>query len=89
MYIEFVCICVCVCVCVCVYIYIYSFSDSVFRHRLLKHTKYSPLCYTVEPCSSIFIPLNTKLLIYSPYCLSPLVTITLFSMSVGFFLFFK
>ena len=85
-YIEFVYICVCV----CIHIYIFFFRFC-FSPRLLKHVEYSSLCYTVELCSSsVFIPLNPKLLIYSPYCLSPLFTHKfVFYVCVSVFFFFS
>ena len=55
------------------------------------HIEYSFLCYMVGPCwlSILYIVVvyvNPKFLIYPPH-LSPLVTISLFSMSVRLFLF--
>ena len=35
-------------VCVCVYIYIFLFQI-LFYYKLLQHTEYSSLCYTVGP----------------------------------------
>ena len=62
-----------------------------FPHRLLQNIEYSFLCYMVGPCwlSILYIVVvyvNPKFLIYPPH-LSPLVTISLFSMSVRLFLF--
>ena len=63
----------------------------LFHYRLLPDIKYSSLCYTVNPCCLrilyIVVSVNTILLIYPSLSLSPLVTISLFSMSVTLFLF--
>ena len=44
------CICVCVCVCVCVCEYTYIPLQILFHFKLLQDTRYSSLCYTVNPC---------------------------------------
>ena len=76
------------------YIYIYSFSD-YFLLQIIKNIEYSSLCYTVGPCWLFILYIecvyvNPNFLIYpSPHPLSPLVTVSLFSMSVSLFLFCK
>ena len=65
----------------------YMCTCILFCYRLLQDIEYSFLCCTVDPVVNIF---------YIQYCvsvnpqlLSPLVTISLFSMYVDLFLFFK
>ena len=76
------------------YIYIYIFFFRLFFHyRLLQGIEYSPLCYTVGPCclSTLYIVAcicESQIADLSPP-LSSLVTISLFSMSVSLFLFYK
>ena len=74
--------------------HIYILFQIHFPYRLLHKIKYSSLCYTVGPCCLFYvqyccISVNPKFLIYPSPHLSPLVTISLFSMSVGLFLVFK
>ena len=77
------------------YVYIYILFLVLFHYRLLQDIEYSSLCYTVGPCclSILYIYycvyFNPKFLIYPFLPLSPLVTISLFSMSVSLFLFCK
>ena len=66
-----------------------SIFHVLFPYSLLQNFEYSSLCYTVGPCwlsisyiSSVYV--NSKALIYLPL-FSPLVTISLFSMSVCLF----
>ena len=66
----------------------------LFPYRLLQDIELSSLCYTVGPCCSpiLYIVVCMYTLIPTSYFipplpLSPLVTINLFSMSVGLFLF--
>ena len=73
-----------------VYIYIYVFHI-LFHYRLLQGTEYSSLCYTISPCCTSILYIivcicwsqvpNLSLLY-----LSPLVTLSLFSISVSLFL---
>ena len=85
---------------VCVYIYIYVIYQVLYQilyqilflYRLLQNTDYSSLCYTVGPgwLSVLYIAMcvcypqipNLSL----PFHLSPLRTISLFSMSVNLLL---
>ena len=64
----------------------------LFHYRLLQDTEYISQCYTVNPCCLFYIQwyvsVNPKLLTCS-VPRSPLVTISLFSMSVSLFLFCK
>ena len=75
------------------YTYIYSFSYSF--PLLLQEIEYSSLCYTVGPCClSILYIVGCICWSHTPnlsllHPLSPLVTISLFSMSVSLFLFRK
>ena len=59
---------------------------------LLQNIEYNSLCYTVGLCSllcvCVYVYISPKFLIYSPHT-SPLVTISLFSMSVSLFPFCK
>ena len=73
-------------------IYMYLLFQILFPYKLLQDTEYSSLCYAVGAC---WLPIlfyilcvNPRLIIY-PSPLSALVTIILFSMSVGLFLFCK
>jgi len=75
-----------------IYIYIYIHFQILFLYKLLQNIEYSSLCYTIDPCwlSTLYILVciyesQPPSLSLSP--LSPLVTISLFSMSVGLFLF--
>ena len=68
-------------------IHIYILYQIRFLYRLVEYTS---LCYTVGPCClsilyTVCVYVNPKLLSY-PSPASPLVTISLFSMSVGLFL---
>ena len=63
-------------------------------HLSLLFFFFGSLCYTVNPCGlsvlfiAVCVSVNPVLLSY-PCPLSPLVTISLFSMSVGLFLFYN
>ena len=67
--------------------YTHFLFQILLQYRFLQDTEFISLCYTVSPCCLlilyIVVYINPKLLIY-PSLLSPLVTISLFSMSVFF-----
>ena len=84
----------------CVYIYIYTHTHIhiyilfhiFFLNRLLQNIEYSPLSYAVGPCwlSVLYIVVyiyESQTPNLSLSWLSPLVTISLFSMSVGLFVY--
>ena len=66
-------------------IYVYSFFI-LFHYSLLQDIEYSPLCYIVNPCSFLYsgVYLLTPYSQYIPPSF-PLVTISLFFMSVFLF----
>ena len=72
------------------YIHMYFFFQIFFPCRLLQNIEYTSLYYTVGPFwlsildTVVCVYVNPKHLIYPP---SSLITISLFSMSVGLFLF--
>ena len=74
---------------------IHIFLQIIFHYRLLPNIEYSSLCYRVNPCCLsilyrvVYISVNLILLVYLPLSLSPLITISLFSVSMHLFLFFK
>ena len=79
----------------CIYVSIYlSFFKFFFYYRLLHVIEFSSLCYTV---GSLLFIIYIVMFIGSPQIpnlslpplLSPLVTVSLFSMSVSLFLFCK
>ena len=75
-------------------IYTYIPFQFLFYYRLLQDIEYSSLCYTVGSCClpSLYIIVcicSSQTPNLSLPCLSPLVTVSLFSMSVNLFLFCK
>ena len=75
-----------------IYIYIYILFQILFHYRLLEHTEYRPLCHVVGPCClAILCIINVCMLIPNSYLSppTPLVTISLFSLLVSLFLFYK
>ena len=81
---------------VCAYTHtqIYILFQIPFHYRLLKDTEYSSLCYSVGPCfSSIYYILvciyQSQIPQFISPGFSPLVTVSLLSLSVSLFLFCK
>ena len=74
------------------YVYVYTVFLIISDHGLLQDIEYSSLCYTIGPCCLsilyvvVFISLSPRFWIY-PSCLTSLVIMSLFSMSLGLFLF--
>ena len=79
----------------CMYIYIHTHTYILFQilfpYRLIIKIGYSSLCYTVGSCwlfiLYIVVYVHPKLIIYPSSTPSPFVTVSLFSISVGLFLF--
>ena len=80
------------------YVYIYSFFFKIFfSYRLSQNIEQSSLCYTVDPSWLSINILYIVVYVYSFQCssllpplpISPLLTVSLFSVSVSSFLFCK